>query len=156
MRHARSTFSFLLGMVMLAAAAPVTASTRPAILETARHLAENVLGQGTVQSVRIEAANLLMTWESATYRREHTLPQTRELLYAEAELATGSVMGRLLGVNALHFTIMLKGRGLASGVNTRGQGTTMVFSTELGGGSYTPPPQVPIPGKGKKRPGQQN
>lgn len=149
------TAFLLLGTLILAAAWPETASAGPATPEMARNLAENVLGHGTVQSVRIKARSLLIAWESATYRPENDLMQTRELLHAEAELATGSMMGRLRQINTIHFVITGGGRRLANGVNARGAGITLTFAAHLGGGQYVPRQTVPTPGNGKKRPGRQ-
>ena len=154
MMRAPGVFQVLFGVLVLGSAWPEAGIAGPAIPEMARNLAENVLGEGTVQSVRIEAKNLLITWESATYRPQNDLGQTRELLYAEAELATGSVMGRLRDISAIHFVITAGGNRLANGVNARGAGITLTFATQLGGGQYVPQPTAPSPGNGKKRSGQ--
>ena len=139
----------LFGTVMLAAVSPEGSSAGPAIREMARTLAENVLGRGTVQSVRIEANQLLMTWESATFRPANDLAETRELLYAEAELATGSVMGRIREITAIHFVITAGRNRLAGGVNARGVGISLTFAAYLGGGPYVPNPTPSTPGNGR-------
>lgn len=111
------------------------------LVETARALAENVLGAGTVRSLAIadHGGTILMRWESATYRPEHQRERTRDLIYAEAELATGSIMGRLNDVARIRFSIMLKDQILATGENARGKGVLMQFSLALGGGTYSAP-----------------
>lgn len=108
--------------------------------ETVRALAENVLGPGTVKSLALteEGATVLIRWQSATYRPGNKLQTTRELLYAEAELATGSIMGRLTVVSRVRFVILLKEQAMASGENLRGKGVKLTFAAAFGGGTFKP------------------
>ena len=131
----------ILMVVTLATAQAHAAALSEAILA----LAENILGRGTVISVRTtdDDGQALMRWESATYRSSNTLPTTRHLVYGEAELATGSIMGRLPQIVRVRFTIMRKNTMLATGENWRGRGVTMVFSSQLGGGMLKPGDFVP-------------
>ena len=115
------------------------------IHEAVLALAENVLGAGSVKSVRTtdNGAQVLIRWESATYRPANDLPTTRELMYAEAVLTTNSVMGLLPQVVRVRFTILEGVRMLATGENWRGRGVSLAFATELGGGTYkAPQPKV--------------
>lgn len=145
----------VLVLALTLTAGPAYGRAAPTIPEIARHLAENVLGEGLVQSVHVEAETLRMRWESATYRPVHDRKRTRELLFGEAELATGSVLGRLSGIKAVHFVINARGKLLAQGVNARGSGTAITYAAHLGGGQYVHPQPIQIPGKVKKRPGSQ-
>lgn len=144
----------LVGMLALAAAGPGVSEAAPTIPEVARNLAENVLGMGTVRAVQVRDTSLHITWESATYRPDRTMTESRELLYAEAQLATGSVMGRLRGITIIRFAITFKGRALATGVNLRGMGVSLSFGPVVGGGDYKSQPAVQGPGNPKKRSGQ--
>lgn len=126
--------------VSQAVAAPVEASS---LAPQVRSLAENVLGGGTVKSISItdHGATVLMRWESATYKAENKQDTTRELMYAEAQLATGSVLGRLTEVTRIRFAILWKGQMMASGENWRGRGVMLTFAPALGAGTYKPPPE---------------
>lgn len=146
------TITLLLAAVQADAAVPPK-SPKDEKLQTARSLAENVLGSGTVKSLSLveDGTKILMRWESATYRPANKMAATRELLYAEAELATGSILGRIKEVAAVRFSILIKDQTMATGENLRGKGVSMVFAAALGGGTYTPrPPSDP---KGSDRGG---
>src|SRR3990170_2855174 len=73
----------------------------------ARSLAENVLGAGSVTSLAVadRGATILIRWESATFRANQALEALREGLVAEAQLATGSILGRLHTVSRVRFSI---------------------------------------------------
>lgn len=107
----------------------------------ARALAENVLGAGTVKSLSVSdhGATVLIRWESATYKPENRLETTRELMHTEAELATGSMMGRMAEITRIRFSILLKDQTAASGENLRGRGVAIVFAAAFGGGTYKRP-----------------
>jgi hypothetical protein len=117
--------------------------------DSVRILAENVLGPGTVVVSRIteDGAQVLMRWESVTYKPAHNLAATREFLYSEALLATGMVMSELTDVNRVRFTILRKGQMLATGENWRGRGVTMVFAPQIGGGPARPTRPVRDPAR---------
>lgn len=146
------TITLLLAVVHVTAAAPPP-SPKDDKLQTARSLAENVLGSGTVKSLSIveDGTKVLMRWEAATYRPNNKLEATRDLLYAEAELATGSILGRMKEVATVRFSILIKDQTVATGENLRGKGVSMVFAPALGGGTHKPrPPSDP---KGSDRGG---
>ena len=111
------------------------------IADTVRALAENVLGSGVVRSLSLadKGATVLMRWESATYKAGNKQETIRELMYAEAQLATGSIMGRLNDVARIRFSILWKEQMMATGENVRGRGVSMAFAPALGGGTYAPP-----------------
>ncbi len=130
-----------LSLGVLLAVTQAAGQAEAAVLSEAVHaLAENILGSGAVISVRTteNEAQALVRWESATYRPANALPTTRNLIYGEAELATGSIMGRLPQIVRIRFTIVRRNRMLATGENWRGRGVTLVFSSELGGGIMHP------------------
>ena len=114
-----------------------------AIPTKVRALAENVLGTGLIRSIALTdgGATLLMRWEAATYRSQHKQEQAREQLFGEAELVTGSIMGGIRSVSRIRFSMARKdGQVLASGVNTRGPGVTLTYSSLLGGGVHQAAP----------------
>ena len=104
----------------------------------ARALLENVLGEGVVSQVRRAdgGATLLVRWSWASFRPGRTQALAREVLYTEALLATGSVLGRLPEVVRIRFTVLHEGRMVATGENRRGRGLALAFAPELGGGTY--------------------
>lgn len=109
-------------------------------LGAVRSLAEDVLGPGSVTSVRMldDGAQVLIRWESPTYKPSTPVAVTREQIFAEAQLATGSVMGQLDQVKRIRFTIVRKDQMLATGENSRSRGVVMMFSPKMGGGIMKP------------------
>lgn len=136
----RTLVSVILTSALVGALVTSARAASPA--DVVRNLAENVLGSGVVKAIRITAdgRTVLLRWESATYRTPRALEITRELLYAEAVLTTGSIMGRLPEITQVRFTIMQGSQVLATGMNRRGEGVRLVFATHLGGGTYIPAP----------------
>ena len=132
--------TMLVAGILMAVTLTTAQAHAAALSEAILALTENILGRGTVISVRTtdDDGQALMRWESATYRSSNTLPTTRDLIYGEAELATGSIMGRLPQVVRVRFTIMRKNTMLATGENRRGRGVSLVFSSQLGGGTLHP------------------
>lgn len=112
------------------------------LVDAARSLAENVLGSGTITSLRSahDGRELLIRWESPTYQEAKARVVNRELMYGEAVLATSAILGRLQEVVRIRFVIVKGGRMLATGENWRARGVSLAFGTVLGGGTYTPPP----------------
>ncbi|MGH2349596.1 MAG: hypothetical protein ACRDFT_09040, partial [bacterium] len=110
------------------------------IAATARSLAENVLGRGSVTSLTItdKGATILIRWESATWRPTLKVEEVRDGLVAEAQLATGSILGRLYTVSRIKFSIMRADAMMASGENNRSGGLKLTFAASLGGGTYVP------------------
>jgi len=110
------------------------------IAATARSLAENVLGRGTVTSLTLadQGATVLIRWESATWRPNLKVEAVRDGLVAEAQLATGSILGRLHTVSRVKFSIKRADAVLATGENNRSSGLKLTFAASLGGGTYVP------------------
>ncbi|HEV8354979.1 MAG TPA: hypothetical protein VGR24_12415 [bacterium] len=121
------------------------------IAATARSLAENVLGRGTVTSLTIadQGATVLIRWESATWRPNLKVDAVRDGLVAEAQLATGSILGRLYTVSKIKFSIKRADAMLASGENNRSKGLSLTFAASLGGGTYVPAAATGQPARSK-------
>ncbi len=134
----------LIACTLLAAAQVQAGSDLEALVRT---LAENILGEGQVTSVHTvdNEATVLIRWQSATHKPSNSLAVTRELLYAEAVLASNSVMGPVQQVSKIRFTIMRGDQMLATGQATRATGVSLMFAPELGGGRYQVPPSTPRP-----------
>jgi hypothetical protein len=126
-----------IALVIALLSAPRTEATP---LERAvRRIAETVLGEGTVQIVQVvhNGRVALVRWEAATYKPDSPLAEARELLYGEAELATGAVIARLPELIRIRFAIVHGKEVLARGETGRG-GLRLVFGTGLGGGTFIP------------------
>lgn len=146
MRRSMTALSVAI-LFSFAAATSAQEATKPVPVQVqARSLAENVLGTGLIRAISITegGATLLMRWEAATYKPQNKLDSTREQLFGEAELVTGSVMGGLRNISRIRFTMARKdGQPLATGVNVRGPGVSLTFSQLLGGGAHqSAPPKV--------------
>jgi len=115
-------------------AVPGWTAPAPAADVVARNLAENVLGQGTVQRVRVSVDGTVIdiAWEAVLYRPTQTVQKNREQLRAEAELATGSIMG-VMRPQVITFAMLLGRRALATGRGTREGELTITYAPELGG-----------------------
>lgn len=100
----------------------------------ARNLAENVLGEGTVRSVAVSAdgRRVVIAWTTVLYRSTSTVERNREQMQGEAQLATGSIMGRMWP-DVIDFTMVLGVKIMATGRRTKDGGFTMQFAPELGG-----------------------
>lgn len=147
----------LTAVLLVTSLAVPAAAGEPEVTALARTLAENVLGGGAVRSVRLTAdgTSLALTWEWATYRQGLPRAGARSLIYAEAELATGSILGRLRDIDRVRFAIVKDGRHVAAGENLRGAGVTVRFDAALGGGIIAPAPagaEVTSPARGKFAP----
>jgi len=118
-------------------------------LGAVRSLAEDVLGPGSVISVRLsgDEDQMLIRWESPTYTRSNSVAAAREQIFAEAQLATGSVMGQLHQISRIRFTIVRKKQMLATGENVRGHGVIVMFSSHMGGGIMRPTSPVYDPNR---------
>jgi len=126
---------FALFAALVLSAAPLAAAQeqapRPELI--ARNLAENVLGEGTVRSVRVVAGGrqIVIAWDAVLYRPTHTRAKNREQLRGEAELATGAVMG-VLKPHLIRFTILLNDRPLAQGTRSS-DAFTITYAKDLDG-----------------------
>jgi hypothetical protein len=135
----RIVCAVLVAGVLLAVPGRAASQTSPvAISQTeriARNLADNILGEGSVKSVREidRGRGLAMVWESATFRAHHSPNQTRELLQVEVELALGAIFQILRQIERIQFQILQGKRQLASGEASRAQPLRMQFARELGG-----------------------
>ena len=107
----------VLGLVITWILAAPAAAMPPALHEAARNIAENILGPGQVRSVRAtdDGSQLLIRWESPTYRRANGVPANRDLMYGEAVLATNAIMGQLRQVSRIRFTILRIGSEMQFG-----------------------------------------
>lgn len=121
----------LLAAVLLAGLASGSAAQAPPEV-IARNLAQNVLGEGTVRSVRVsrDRSEIDITWDAVLYRTTHTPARNRDQLRGEAELATGSIMG-VLKPRLIRFTMLLRDRPIAQGERTA-EGFTITYAQELG------------------------
>ncbi|HEY6103635.1 MAG TPA: hypothetical protein VI007_10485 [bacterium] len=131
----------------ITAAAAAQSESKPVPIQVkAQSLAENVLGTGLIRSIAVTegGATLLMRWEAATYRPQNKMESTRDQLFGEAELVTGSVMGGIRSISRIRFTMARKdGQVLATGVNIRGPGVSLTYDQILGGGvQQSAPPKV--------------
>jgi len=124
----------LLVAVILSAASLAAAQERaPSPDLVARNLAENVLGEGTVRSVRVVSGGrqIVITWDAVLYRPTQTRAKNREQLRGEAELATGAVMG-VLKPSLIRFTMLLNDRPLAQGTRSS-DAFTITYAKEIDG-----------------------
>jgi hypothetical protein len=123
---------WLIAMLVLAAAPLPAQDVPPEVI--AKNLAENVLGRGTVKSVRVSSAGRFVeiTWDAVLYKATNSRDTNRDQVRGEAELATGSIMG-VMRPESIRYTILLGERVIATGRRTRDGGFTITFSRELGG-----------------------
>jgi hypothetical protein len=141
-RLARGVAGFLTLVVAIGALAAARAEGAT-LLDIIRSLAENTLGAGTVKIVRIDReATVSLQWDSATYRPGNTAAVTRELLFAEAALATGNIIATLPDIRGIRFTITRGKQILATGEVWRVDSIRLDFAIALGGGTYVPDPRV--------------
>jgi hypothetical protein len=107
--------------------------SRPSPDRIARNLAENVLGEGTVRSVRVESGGrqIVISWDAVLYRTTHTRAKNREQLRGEAELATGAIIG-VLKPKVIRLTIWLGTRAIAQGTRSA-DGLAMTYAKDLDG-----------------------
>lgn len=123
---------WLIVMLVLAAAPLPAQDVPPEVI--AKNLAENVLGRGTVKSVRVSSAGRFVeiTWDAVLYKATNSRDTNRDQVRGEAELATGSIMG-VMRPESIRYTMLLGRRVIATGRRTRDGGFTITFSRELGG-----------------------
>lgn len=127
----------IVGLLMATAAVAVNGST---LDQTVKAIAENVLGRGSVKAVRVSTeAAVVMRWDAATYRPQNSIAASRELLYGEADLVTGAILGSLRDIRHITFTMARGGRVLATGEVWRSQNLVLRLVPQLGGGTYTRP-----------------
>ncbi len=150
-RTARLTVGVLLAVLLAAAGQGRAESATMSQIVTA--LAENVLGRSAVQAVRISTdATVVIRWEAATYRPRNSVAASRELLYDEASLVTGAILGSLRDVRRITFTLVHGGQVLATGEIAQSGDLVLRFAPQLGGGIHAKPSsqlKVPVSGGGR-------
>ena len=89
----------------------------------ARNLVENVVGAGTVREVKIDKATktLSMTFESQLFKPGKPKKDLRELLEAEATLATQAVVAQLRDIDKVIVTLTAGDKTLATAEAARGR-----------------------------------
>jgi hypothetical protein len=137
---------FARGLVLIVALGLLLADSTHAATPAARAraLAENILGTGTVKAISTadHGRTVAIRWESPTFKVTNTVAASRELLYAEAVLASSAIMASVPETTRVRFAIVRHGRPMAGGEAVRGRATLLVFSAELGGGVYEAPVTV--------------
>lgn len=126
----------LLAILALASADAAT------LAQTVIVLAENILGAGTVRSVRTvdRDTQVLIRWESPTYQARDEVAVARLRIHGEALLVTSAVLTQLPQVARIRFTILNGNQILATGQSERGRQLSIVFSSTLGKGSIVTGP----------------
>jgi hypothetical protein len=149
-RQSADILSVVALATLLALAAGQGQAEASSLVQTVRSFAENVLGRGMVKWVRVSPdSTVAMRWEAATYKPQHSLETSRELLYGEAALVTGAVLGPLQDIPRITFTMVRGEQLLATGDVSRSQGLTLTFAPVLGGGTHKKPefrPGNQVPG----------
>ncbi|HEU5298645.1 MAG TPA: hypothetical protein VFW08_04040 [bacterium] len=122
----------LLTAVLLAGSPAVGAGPAPQPETVAKNLAQNVLGEGTVRSVRVSAdrGEVDIAWDAVLYRPSQTPAVNREQLRGEAELATGSILG-VMKPRVIRFTILVGVEPIARGTRTW-EAFTITYAQGLG------------------------
>ena len=99
----------------------------------ARNLVENIIGPGTVKEVKVDRDKkaVAVTVESTQFRPEKPRQELRELLEAEAVLATQAILQQLREYEQATATLVYQGKTVAVGVATRGsEKITMTYVDE--------------------------
>lgn len=103
----------------------------PAVI--AKNLVENIIGSGTVKDVRIDRDRkaVAVTVESTQFKPEAPRQKLRELLEAEAVLATQAVLQQLREYEQATATLVHQGKTIAVGAAARGsEKITMTYVDE--------------------------
>ncbi|MDR7543957.1 MAG: hypothetical protein QN120_06895 [Armatimonadota bacterium] len=110
------------------------ARRRPPEPETiARSLVENVVGAGLVRDVKVdrERKAVAVTFESALFKPGKPKKELRELLEAEATLATQAILVQMRDYSQVTATLTSQGKTLASAQAVRGtEKVTITFVDE--------------------------
>jgi len=105
----------------------------PAPEVIAKNLVENIVGPNTVKEVKVdrEKKAVTLTFDSALFRAEKPKKELRELLEAEATLATGAILQQMRDFEKVTATLTYRGKPLAVGEAVRGQDkVSMTFVDE--------------------------
>lgn len=112
----------------------VEASRRPPEPDViARNLVENIIGADTVKDVKVDKdrKTIAVTFESTQFKPERSKKELRELLEAEAILATGVILSQMRDYGAVTATLVKQGKTLATAEAVRGRDKpTMTFVDE--------------------------
>jgi hypothetical protein len=89
----------------------------------ARNLVENIVGAGTVKEVTFDRDRkaITVTFESALFRPDRPRAEMRELLEAEATLATQAVLTQMRDIEKVVARLVAQGRVLAVAEMARGR-----------------------------------
>ncbi|MBI4277330.1 MAG: hypothetical protein HY660_02640 [Armatimonadetes bacterium] len=87
----------------------------------ARNLVENIIGRGTVTSVKLAGGAVEIAFNSATYKPDQDKAKAREFLQAELELAVTAILGQMAEVQQVKAQVAHGGKKLAEGTGSRGQ-----------------------------------
>lgn len=105
----------------------------PAPEVIAKNLVENIVGPNSVKEVKVdrEKKTVSLTFDSALYRADKSKKELRELLEAEATLATGAILQQMRDMNQVNATLTFKGKTLATAEAVRGKDkVSMTFVDE--------------------------
>jgi hypothetical protein len=72
-----------------------------------------------------------MVWESATFKSSNPPSYTRELLQAEAQLASSAILQVLTEVRSVQFEIVLGKRSLCTGEVSRERSFRITYARDL-------------------------
>ena len=112
----------------------IEASRRPPEPDLiARNLVENIIGSGTVKDVKVDKAKktIAVTFESTQFKPERPKKELRDLLEAEAILATGAILAQMRDYGQVTATLVKDGKILATADAARGRDKpTMTFVDE--------------------------
>jgi hypothetical protein len=89
----------------------------------AKNLVENVVGAGVVKEVNVdrEKKTIAITFESVLFKPEKPKAELRELLDAEATLATQAILVQMRDYTQVTAALVHQGKTLATAQATRGQ-----------------------------------
>ncbi|OFX30845.1 MAG: hypothetical protein A2Z07_07850 [Armatimonadetes bacterium RBG_16_67_12] len=100
------------------------AARRPPAPEViAKNLVENVVGADVVKEVKVdrEKKSLAISFESALFKPEKPKKELRELLDAEATLATQAILVQMRDIDRVVATLTNQGKTLATAEAVRGK-----------------------------------
>lgn len=89
----------------------------------AKNLLENVVGAGVVKEVKVdrEKKSIAISFESALFKPEKPKQELRELLDAEATLATQAILAQMRDFDRVVATLIHQGKTLATAEAVRGK-----------------------------------
>ncbi len=105
----------------------------PAPEVIAKNLVENIVGANSVKEVKVDKdkKTVTLTFDSALFRADKSKKELRELLEAEATLATGAILQQMRDFEKVTATLVNKGKTLAVGEAVRGKDkVSMTFVDE--------------------------